>query len=177
MFSVSCFSVDGHNPYGSMYDAFSFDDEDLGSWLKSHAAIDRPILISEGDGCIYVFWIDGMDFSEVTDLNLSNTVTYKVGRTSNPELRERQWERQCPSQQHIWFKPVWVERCHPVESLVHNELEKICVVRPHKKCSDCGRVHQEILLMPNDLEIVKKVIVPLIKKQEGVAQVFPEHEV
>ncbi|KAL0059708.1 hypothetical protein AAF712_013541 [Marasmius tenuissimus] len=158
------------------------------SWLKTHAAVDREISTSEGEGFVYVFRIDGVDFSDITDRDLTNTAAYKVGRTMNPENRKRQWHRQCPSQKHTWYAPVPVEHCHhvgespqlfvfaervtypSVEHLVHVALEEIAVLRPRKPCSDCGQVHHEIFLMLDLPKTVESVIVPLIEKQKPIAR-------
>ncbi|KAK1224252.1 hypothetical protein PQX77_012851, partial [Marasmius sp. AFHP31] len=148
----------------------------LTSWFKAHAAIEKRISASEADGCIYVFRVDGVDFSDVTDIDLTSTSAYKVGRTTDPRRREHEWHRQCPSQKHTWFTPVWVKDCHCVERLVHIELERICVVRPRKTCSDCGCVHQEIFLVSNTPDAIEKLI-SLIKEQDRVAQLSPKPEV
>ncbi|KAJ8074410.1 hypothetical protein PM082_009575 [Marasmius tenuissimus] len=168
-FSISCFSVSVESPYESTYIAESFDDEYVKLWLKTHAAIEKGISTSEGKGFVYVFRIDGVDFSDVTDLDLSNTVAYKVRRTVDPERRERQWQQQCPSQKHTWFPPVPVKHCHYVERLVHTALEEMCVLRPRKACSDCGCVHHEIFLMLDVPGTVENVITPLVDEGGRIA--------
>ncbi|KAL0563830.1 hypothetical protein V5O48_018233, partial [Marasmius crinis-equi] len=132
--------------------------------------MDRPISGPNADGFIYIFQIDGADFSDVTKQDLRDTTVYKVGRSCCPERREREWGRQCPSQTHTWFVPVRVEKCHDVERLVHKALEKICVERPKKKCIDCGQVHQEIFIMANGPDVVNSIMIPLIEEQNRVAQ-------
>ncbi|KAL0568847.1 hypothetical protein V5O48_013125 [Marasmius crinis-equi] len=169
-FCIDCFSRDDHFTHQSTCVGLSFNDEVLSLWLKEHAAMDRPISGPNGDGYIYVFRIEGVDFSDVTDQDLNDTAVYKVGQSCCPERREREWGRQCPSQKHTWFVPVRVERCHDVERLVHKALEKICVVRPKKKCFDCRQVHQEIFVMENGPDVVNEVIVPLIEEQNRVAK-------
>ncbi|KAK1219518.1 hypothetical protein PQX77_017762 [Marasmius sp. AFHP31] len=160
-FTVGCFSVDTETAYQSTCHALSFNNERLMSWFKAHAAIEKRISASEADGCIYVFWVDGVDFRDVTDIDLTNTSAYKVGRTTDPQRREHEWQRQCPSQKHTWFTPIWVKDCHCVERLVHIELERICV---------------EIFLVSNTPDAIEKLI-SLIKEQDRVAQLSPKPEV
>ncbi|KAK1221212.1 hypothetical protein PQX77_015971 [Marasmius sp. AFHP31] len=169
-FHTICFSVNAEFPYQSICPAKSFDDPHLHAWLKTHAAIEKGILTAEGEGYIYVFRIDGVDFSDVTDRDLSHTVAYKVGRTVNPEARKRQWHRQCPSQTHEWYEVVPVKYCHDVERLVHAALEEICVLRPRKVCSDCQCEHHEIFLMPDTPHIVEEHIIPITEESVCLAQ-------
>ncbi|KAK1216837.1 hypothetical protein PQX77_020528 [Marasmius sp. AFHP31] len=46
-------------------------------WFKAHHTIEKQIAASGEDGCIYILQIDGIDFSNVTDIDLTNTTTYK----------------------------------------------------------------------------------------------------
>ncbi|KAL0058645.1 hypothetical protein AAF712_014671 [Marasmius tenuissimus] len=148
--------------------AGSFDDEDLKSWFKTHTAIEKEHSRSEGEGFLYAFRIDGVDYSDVTDCNVTNTAAYKVGRTVDPQRRELEWKRQCRSQTHTWFTPIAVDHCHSIERLVHAALEKICVSRPRKVCSDCGCTHHEIFLSSSAPDTFIDVIVPLIKEQNHI---------
>ncbi|KAK1224329.1 hypothetical protein PQX77_012780 [Marasmius sp. AFHP31] len=168
-FTVTSFSVNPQSSYQSTCGAATFNDENLISWLRTHDAMDKGVSTSEEEGFLYIFRIDGVDFSDVTDLDLSHTAAFKVGRTVSPPNRERQWHRQCPSQTHTWYEPVWVEQCHLVERLVHAALEEICVLRPRKACSDCGCVHHEIFLL-SDLPDTVKDVVALIKRQRVIAR-------
>ncbi|KAJ8092447.1 hypothetical protein PM082_023700 [Marasmius tenuissimus] len=138
-FSISCFSINDESPYQSTCTALSFEDEDLKSWLKTHTEIEKGHSRSEGEGFLYAFRIDGVDYSDVTDCDLTDTAAFKVGRTVGPQRRETEWRQQCRSQTHTWYTPIQVEHCHSVERLVHAALEKICVSRPRKVCTDCGR--------------------------------------
>ncbi|KAJ8073231.1 hypothetical protein PM082_020101 [Marasmius tenuissimus] len=156
-FRVSCFSVNSSFPHNSTCVATDFDDVELERWLKKHAAFDKPIAISDSGGYIYIFWIDGIDLTDVVKGDLSKTVVFKVGQTSRLEHRECEWRYQCPSQTHTWYLAVWVEHCHLigeiilsftderaylfVEYLVHAALEEICIARPRKSCSDCRCIH------------------------------------
>ncbi|KAK1225783.1 hypothetical protein PQX77_011263 [Marasmius sp. AFHP31] len=163
-FSVVSFSIDPDFPYQSICLAASFDDERLQSWFKTQAAIEKQMSFRGPDGYIYVFRIDGVNFSDTTNCDLRDTSAYKVGRTSDPLRRQREWKHQCRSQKHEWFEPIHVDDCHNVERMVHIELEKVCRARPRKTCSDCGRVHQEIFLITDAPDAVQKVILPLIRK-------------
>ncbi|KAK1233536.1 hypothetical protein PQX77_003305 [Marasmius sp. AFHP31] len=145
-FSVVSFSIDPNFPYQSICTAAAFDDEHLRSWFKTQAAIERRMSVRGPEGYIYVFRIDGVDFSDTTDCDLSNTSAYKVGRTSDLPRRQREWKQQCRSQHHEWFEPIYVDDCHSLERMVHIELEK------------------EIFLITDAPDAVQKVILPLIRK-------------
>ncbi|KAK1230223.1 hypothetical protein PQX77_006688, partial [Marasmius sp. AFHP31] len=112
-FTITDFSVNPQSPDQSFCVATSFD-EHVRSWFKKQAAIERAVSSSEGEGFIYAFRIEGVDFSGVTDRDLSHTAAYKVGRTVHPENRQRQWHRQCPSQKHSWYEPVPVKHYRDV---------------------------------------------------------------
>ncbi|KAK1228793.1 hypothetical protein PQX77_001202, partial [Marasmius sp. AFHP31] len=76
-FSIDCFSVDDQHPYQLACIAQSFHNKHCQLWLKTHAAMERGFSTAEGEGYIYVFRIEGVDFSDGTDRDLSNTATYK----------------------------------------------------------------------------------------------------
>ncbi|KAK1224930.1 hypothetical protein PQX77_012142 [Marasmius sp. AFHP31] len=168
-FTVTTFSVNPQSPDQSFCVATSFD-EHVRSWFKKQAATDRAVSSSEGDGFLYAFRIEGVDFSGVTDRDISHTAAYKVGRTVDPENRQRQWHRQCPSQKHSWYEPVPVKHYRDVERLVHATLEEICVVRPHKVCTDCGCVHNEIFLMSDARGTFGDVILPVIEEMDRLVR-------
>ncbi|KAJ3849748.1 hypothetical protein EV368DRAFT_67186 [Lentinula lateritia] len=64
---------------------------------------------SDGPGWIYVYIDNGNEF--------------KIGMTKNFERRQREWDRNCPCLNRIWFKPVPAANRRRAESVAHILLE------------------------------------------------------
>ncbi|KAL0059093.1 hypothetical protein AAF712_014194 [Marasmius tenuissimus] len=163
-FNVGCFSVNTEFPYESTCIVESFDDESLQSWLKTHAAIEKGVSSSEKKGFIYVFRIDGVDFTDITDCDLSKTAAYKIGQTVHPEQRKRQWQLQCPSQKHTWFTPVAVEHCHCVGEYCHYIREGITylIVGTAGSCCHGGDLHTAAAQSLSRLRVCSQRDIPLV---------------
>ncbi|KAJ3870702.1 hypothetical protein F5051DRAFT_434436, partial [Lentinula edodes] len=71
--------------------------------------ISRRISPSDGPGWIYVYVDNGNEF--------------KIGMTKNFERRQREWDRNCPCLNRIWFKPVPAANRRRAESVAHILLE------------------------------------------------------
>ncbi|KAJ4497388.1 hypothetical protein C8R41DRAFT_865463 [Lentinula lateritia] len=71
--------------------------------------ISRLISPSDGPGWIYVYIDNGNEF--------------KIGMMKNFERRQREWDRNCPCLDRIWFKPILAANRRRAESVVHILLE------------------------------------------------------
>ncbi|EEB91614.1 hypothetical protein MPER_10000 [Moniliophthora perniciosa FA553] len=118
------------------------------TFLKAFSFCDRP-------GTIYAF--------RIVDGN-HNGYLYKIGRTSRPlEQRIAEWNRQCPSYEHVLYGGVRVAHSHRVERLVHLALMSEGHNRVIKRCVDCGKNHQEIFDF-DTLDEWEDTIKPLIER-------------
>ncbi|KAL0567104.1 hypothetical protein V5O48_014889 [Marasmius crinis-equi] len=168
-FALGCFALPTRAPHESLCLASSFDDLHLQHWIKRHESLEKTSLNGQKQQFIYVFKIDGVSFDSVVDADLTNTSVYKVGRTNDPDRRRREWRSQCATQVHTWFDPVPVSNYVEVERLVHAQLEKTCVARPRKTCGDCGRVHQEVFIVVEEPDVVKKLQALIVEQDLSVS--------
>ncbi|KAL0570264.1 hypothetical protein V5O48_011699 [Marasmius crinis-equi] len=130
---------------------------DLQQWMKRHESLERTSHHCQKQEFIYVFKIDGVSFDSVVDTDLTNTSAYKISRTNNPDRRRHKWRSQHATQVHTWFDPVPVSNYVEVKKLVHAQLKKACVARPRKTCSNCGKVHQEVFIVMEELGVVENM--------------------
>ncbi|KAL0579199.1 hypothetical protein V5O48_002822 [Marasmius crinis-equi] len=135
---------------------------------RRKAAMEKPLSVHEEEGAVYTYHIE--DPSVPLGVAL-----YKVGRTGDFERRKAEWDAQCPSFEHRWFDPIWVEHCHRTERLVHIELHKICLERPREECKDCHKNHQEIFKLAEvpGQDTYETIIAPIVKNMASIAARCP----
>jgi len=126
-------------------------------------------LSSDNKGYIYIYELRDR---RLTTLNGDQFICLKVGRAKNVFKRMSEWRSQCQSKEPVlrYFAPetkderdgkkdqvlmsgvgrterVGIKGSHRWERLIHLNLAEW---RVKEKCGDCGSVHQEIFLLPDD---------------------------
>ncbi|KAJ3870957.1 hypothetical protein F5051DRAFT_434241 [Lentinula edodes] len=85
----------------------------------------RQISPSDGRGWLYAYLDGGTE--------------WKIGMSKDFVRRRRDWDKQCPCPNRMWFSPVPVANRRRAESLAHIQLELECIDRPRRYCRSCAR--------------------------------------
>ncbi|KAJ3893560.1 hypothetical protein GG344DRAFT_63688 [Lentinula edodes] len=70
---------------------------------------------------------------------LDGGTEWKIGMSKDFVRRRRDWDKQCPCPNRMWFSPVPVANRRRAESLAHIQLELECTDRPRRYCQSCAR--------------------------------------
>ncbi|KIK62163.1 hypothetical protein GYMLUDRAFT_242852 [Collybiopsis luxurians FD-317 M1] len=96
--------------------------------------------------------------------------TMKIGRTVNMKKRMWAWHLLCPNPLRVWLGAFVTAFGYGAETLTHWHIEKAAYDRPLKECLACRKMHREVFIDLQGLELMDKMILHTVRK---VAQAFP----